>query len=118
MDMNRDNISALLTALAVIALIVGFAIYFNSPELNMAGGESIRQRQLIDKILTPEPSESVSSESTANGGSSEGEKARNMLVEPASTRENNPVLIKLNLSVSVTIDIRGKGFKLYTFTFG
>ncbi len=99
MGMNRDNISALLTALAVIALIVGFAIYFNSPELNTAGGESIRQQQLIDKILTPEPSESISSESTANGGSSEGEKARNMLVELASTRENNPVVIKLNRTV-------------------
>lgn len=104
MGMNRDNISALLTAVAVIALIVGFVIYFNSPELNTAGGESIRQRQLIDKILTPEPSESVSSESTANGGSSEGEKARNMLVELASTRKNNPVVIKLNRTVFDEID--------------
>jgi CHASE3 domain sensor protein len=59
--MNRDNISALLTAVAVIALIVGFAIYFNSPELNTAGGESIKQQQLIDKILSPKPSVSVSS---------------------------------------------------------
>jgi thiol-disulfide isomerase/thioredoxin len=32
--MNRDNISALATGIAVVALIVGFAIYFNSPELN------------------------------------------------------------------------------------
>jgi thiol-disulfide isomerase/thioredoxin len=102
--MNRDNISALLTALAVISLIVGFAIYFNSPELNTVGGESIRQQQLIDKILTPEPSESVSSESTANRGSSDGEKARNMLVEPASTRENNPVVIKLNRTEFDEID--------------
>jgi thiol-disulfide isomerase/thioredoxin len=104
MGMNRDNISALLTALAVIALIVGFAIYFNSPELNTAGGESIRQQQLIDKILTQEPSESVSSESTDNGGSSEGEKAKNMFVELASTRENNPVVIKLNRTVFDEID--------------
>ena len=29
--MNKDNISALLTAVGVVALIVGFAIYFNSP---------------------------------------------------------------------------------------
>ena len=32
--MNKDNISALLTAVGVVALIVGFAIYFNNPELN------------------------------------------------------------------------------------
>ena len=54
--MIRDNISALLTAVAVIALIVGFAVYFNSPELNTAGVESIKQQQQIDKILTPDPS--------------------------------------------------------------
>ena len=60
--MIRDNISALLTAVAVIALIVGFAVYFNSPELNTAGVESIKQQQQIDKILTPDPS--LSSEST------------------------------------------------------
>jgi thiol-disulfide isomerase/thioredoxin len=94
--MNRDNISALLTAVAVIALIVGFAIYFNSPELNTAGGESIKQQQLIDKILSPE--------STANGGSSEGEKVRKMLIELASTRENNPVVIKLNRTEFDEID--------------
>src|SRR5262245_46945026 len=35
-DLNRDNISALITGIAVVALIVGFAIYFNSPELNIA----------------------------------------------------------------------------------
>jgi thiol-disulfide isomerase/thioredoxin len=32
--MNKDNISALLTGVGVVALIVGFAIYFNNPELN------------------------------------------------------------------------------------
>jgi thiol-disulfide isomerase/thioredoxin len=31
---NKDNISALLTGIGVVALIVGFAIYFNSPGLN------------------------------------------------------------------------------------
>ena len=55
--MNRDNISALLTAVAVIALIVGFAVYFNNPELNTAGLESLKQQQQIEKILTPEPPE-------------------------------------------------------------
>ncbi|HXW12636.1 MAG TPA: thioredoxin family protein [Nitrososphaeraceae archaeon] len=32
--MNKDNISALLTGIAVVALIAGFAVYFNSPEMN------------------------------------------------------------------------------------
>jgi thiol-disulfide isomerase/thioredoxin len=32
--LNKDNISALLTGVAVVALIAGFAIYFNTPELN------------------------------------------------------------------------------------
>ena len=32
--MNKENISALLTGVAVVALIAGFAVYFNSPELN------------------------------------------------------------------------------------
>jgi thiol-disulfide isomerase/thioredoxin len=100
--MIRDNISALLTAVAVIALIVGFAVYFNSPELNTAGVESIKQQQQIDKILTPDPS--LYSESTPHRGSSEGEKARNMLVDLASTREINPVVIKLNRTEFDEID--------------
>jgi thiol-disulfide isomerase/thioredoxin len=100
--MIRDNISALLTAVAVIALIVGFAVCFNSPELNTAGVESIKQKQQIDKILTPDPS--LSSESTPHRGSSEGEKARNMLVDLASTREINPVVIKLNRTEFDEID--------------
>ena len=37
--MNRDNISALLTGIAVVSLITGFAIYFNSPELNKSSSE-------------------------------------------------------------------------------
>lgn len=32
--MNKDNISALLTGVGVVTLIVGFAIYFNNPEIN------------------------------------------------------------------------------------
>src|SRR4249919_2092413 len=32
--MNKDNISAILTGVGVVALIVGFAIYFNSPGVN------------------------------------------------------------------------------------
>lgn len=36
--MNRDNASALAVGIAVVALIAGFGIYFNSPELNQASG--------------------------------------------------------------------------------
>jgi hypothetical protein len=32
--MNKDNLSALIMAIGVVSLIVGFAIYFNSPELD------------------------------------------------------------------------------------
>jgi thiol-disulfide isomerase/thioredoxin len=32
--MNKDNFSALVMAIGVVSLIVGFAVYFNSPELN------------------------------------------------------------------------------------
>src|SRR5918996_1908472 len=32
--MNKDNLSALLMAVAVVSLIAGFAVYFNSPDLN------------------------------------------------------------------------------------
>ena len=41
--MNKDNISALLTGVAVVALIVGFAVYFNNPELNQQSVGSINQ---------------------------------------------------------------------------
>ena len=39
--MNKDNISAVLTGIAVVALIAGFAVYFNSPELNEQSVRSI-----------------------------------------------------------------------------
>ena len=39
--MNKDNISALLTGVAVVALIAGFAVYFNSPDLNKQSVGSI-----------------------------------------------------------------------------
>jgi thiol-disulfide isomerase/thioredoxin len=40
--MNTDNLSALAVGIAVVALIAGFGVYFNSPELNAAGnGEFI-----------------------------------------------------------------------------
>jgi thiol-disulfide isomerase/thioredoxin len=39
--LNKDNISAVLTGVAVVALIAGFAVYFNSPELNQQSVRSI-----------------------------------------------------------------------------
>ena len=47
--MNKDNISALLTGVGVVALIVGFAIYFNNPEINKSSlGNS-------DQSITSDP---------------------------------------------------------------
>jgi thiol-disulfide isomerase/thioredoxin len=40
---NKDNISALLTGVGVVALIVGFAIYFNNPEINKSSLENSDQ---------------------------------------------------------------------------
>src|ERR671910_489727 len=37
--MNKDNLSALALAIAVVSLIVGFAVHFNSPELNKAASD-------------------------------------------------------------------------------
>lgn len=36
--MNADNLSALAVGVGVVALIVGFGVYFNNPELNQAAG--------------------------------------------------------------------------------
>jgi len=36
--MNKDNLSALIMGIGVVSLIVGFAVYFNSPELNKVVG--------------------------------------------------------------------------------
>jgi len=46
---NRDNISALLTGVGVVALIVGFAIYFNNPEINKSSLEN------SDHSITSDP---------------------------------------------------------------
>jgi thiol-disulfide isomerase/thioredoxin len=42
-NMNKDNISALIMAIAVVALIAGFAVYFNSPGLNKASTSAQQQ---------------------------------------------------------------------------
>lgn len=38
--MNTDNLSALAVGVGVVALIVGFGVYFNNPELNKASGNT------------------------------------------------------------------------------
>lgn len=38
--MNTDNLSALAVGVGVVALIVGFGVYFNNPALNQAAGNS------------------------------------------------------------------------------
>src|SRR5215831_19407084 len=48
--MNRDNISALVTAITVVAVvlvlvIIGFTIYFNNPSLNQAWSVQEQQQQ-------------------------------------------------------------------------
>lgn len=54
--MNRDNVSAVAMAIAVIAIIVGFGIYFNNPSLNNASSSS---QQQLEKV--------VSAATTTNG---------------------------------------------------
>jgi thiol-disulfide isomerase/thioredoxin len=49
-DMNKDNISALVMAIAVVSLIAGFAVYFNSPNLNKASTTSVQQQ--VGKLLS------------------------------------------------------------------
>src|SRR3954466_15930343 len=48
--MNKDNVSALIMAVAVVALIAGFAVYFNSPSLNKAS--SAQQQQQVEKLVS------------------------------------------------------------------
>src|SRR5919107_290699 len=45
--MNKDNISALIMAIAVVSLITGFAIYFNSPYLNKATSSGQHESNFI-----------------------------------------------------------------------
>ena len=48
--MNKDNISALIMAIAVVALIAGFAVYFNTPGLNKASTSA--QQQQLEKLVS------------------------------------------------------------------
>src|SRR5919198_2165498 len=45
--MNRDNISALVMAIAVVAVIVAFAIYFNTSNLNRAASSQQQEEKFI-----------------------------------------------------------------------
>jgi thiol-disulfide isomerase/thioredoxin len=49
-NMNKENISALVMAIAVVALIGGFAVYFNSPSLNKAS--TSHQQQQEEKLVS------------------------------------------------------------------
>jgi thiol-disulfide isomerase/thioredoxin len=49
-NMNKENISALVMAIAVVALIAGFAVYFNSPSLNKAS--TSHQQQQVEKLVS------------------------------------------------------------------
>jgi thiol-disulfide isomerase/thioredoxin len=47
--MNADNLSALIVGVAVVALIVGFGVYFNSPDLNNAA--SSQQKSFVPAAI-------------------------------------------------------------------
>src|SRR5919107_1847829 len=49
--MNKDNLSALLMAVAVVSLIAGFAVYFNSPDLNKTASSSSSPGGSITKFI-------------------------------------------------------------------
>lgn len=55
--MNKDNLSALLTGLGVVALIVGFAIYFNNPELNKSSSENNNASKITNVNLLQDKSQ-------------------------------------------------------------
>ena len=50
--MNSDNLSALSVGVGVVALIIGFGIYFNSPELNNAA--SLQQKNFVPAAIFEE----------------------------------------------------------------
>jgi thiol-disulfide isomerase/thioredoxin len=50
--MNSDNLSALIVGVGVVALIVGFGVYFNSPELNNSA--SVQQKSFVPAAVVEE----------------------------------------------------------------
>ena len=58
--MNRDNISALVMAIAVVSLITGFAIYFNSPYLNKAASSEQQESNFIPASIESKNGSTIS----------------------------------------------------------
>jgi thiol-disulfide isomerase/thioredoxin len=58
--MNRDNISALIMAIAVVSLITGFAIYFNSPYLNKAASSGQQESNFIPASIESKNGSTIS----------------------------------------------------------
>lgn len=58
--MNRDNISALVMAIAVVSLITGFAIYFNSPYLNKAASSGQQESNFIPASIESKNGSTIS----------------------------------------------------------
>lgn len=52
--MNSDNLSALAVGIGVVALIAGFAVYFNSPELNKATGQEAGEGGFVPAVIIEE----------------------------------------------------------------
>jgi thiol-disulfide isomerase/thioredoxin len=50
--MNKDNLSALVMAVAVVSVIVGFGIYFNSPALNKAASSQQQLEKFVSAATT------------------------------------------------------------------
>ncbi|MDW0128120.1 MAG: thioredoxin family protein [Nitrososphaeraceae archaeon] len=91
--MNRDNISALLTGVGVVALIVGFAIYFNNPEINKSSlGNS-------DQSITSDPNSN-------NGISSVGLSIDKSQFKKAP--EFTGITSYINTNVTKLSDLKGK----------
>jgi thiol-disulfide isomerase/thioredoxin len=49
---NSDNLNALTVGVGVVALIIGFGVYFNSPELNNAA--SVQQKNFVPATIVEE----------------------------------------------------------------
>ncbi|HYX56068.1 MAG TPA: thioredoxin family protein, partial [Nitrososphaeraceae archaeon] len=65
--MNKDNLSALLMAVAVVSLIAGFAVYFNSPDLNKTASSSSSPGGSITKFIPA----TITNNGNANSSSSQ-----------------------------------------------
>jgi hypothetical protein len=53
---NRDNITALVIAITIVSVIVGFTIYFNNPSLNQAWSEQQQKDKglVVSGVHSPE----------------------------------------------------------------